>query len=44
MIIAPIQGDQNPQSSWMLVSSIELAFKIAQVFGVPLEEVFQYEK
>jgi putative transcriptional regulator len=25
------------------VPSIELAFKIARVFGVPLEEVFQYE-
>ena len=26
------------------VPSIELAFKIAQVFGVTLEEVFQYEE
>ena len=26
------------------VPSIELAFKIARVFGVPLEEVFQYEE
>jgi putative transcriptional regulator len=25
------------------VPSIELAFRIAQAFGVPLEEVFQYE-
>jgi putative transcriptional regulator len=25
------------------VPSIELAFKIARVFGVPLEDVFQYE-
>jgi putative transcriptional regulator len=25
------------------VPSIELAFKIAKAFGVPLEEVFQYE-
>ena len=25
------------------VTSIELAFKIARVFNVPLEEVFQYE-
>lgn len=25
------------------VPSIELAFKIARVFNVPLEEVFQYE-
>jgi putative transcriptional regulator len=25
------------------VPSIELAFKIARVFGVSLEEVFQYE-
>ena len=25
------------------VPSIELAFKIAHAFGVPLEEVFQYE-
>jgi putative transcriptional regulator len=25
------------------VPSIELAFRIARVFGVPLEEVFQYE-
>ena len=25
------------------VPSIELAFKIARAFGVPLEEVFQYE-
>jgi putative transcriptional regulator len=25
------------------VPSIELAFRIAGVFGVPLEEVFQYE-
>lgn len=25
------------------VPSIELAFKIASVFNVPLEEVFQYE-
>lgn len=24
--------------------SLELAFKIAKVFGVPLEEVFQYEE
>jgi putative transcriptional regulator len=24
------------------VPSLELAFKIARVFGVPLEEVFQY--
>jgi putative transcriptional regulator len=26
------------------VPSIELAFKIARVFGVALEEVFQYEE
>ena len=26
------------------VPSIELAFRIAKVFGVSLEEVFQYEK
>ena len=26
------------------VPSIELAFRIARVFGVSLEEVFQYEK
>jgi putative transcriptional regulator len=26
------------------VPSIELAFKIARTFGVPLEEVFQYEE
>jgi len=26
------------------VPSIELAFKIAKVFGVTLEEVFQYEE
>jgi putative transcriptional regulator len=26
------------------VPSIELAFKVAVAFGVPLEEVFQYEK
>ncbi len=26
------------------VPSIELAFKIAKAFGVPLEEVFQFEK
>ena len=25
------------------VPSIELAFRVARVFGVPLEEVFQYE-
>jgi len=25
------------------VPSVELAFRIAKVFGVPLEEVFQYE-
>jgi putative transcriptional regulator len=25
------------------VPSIELAFRIAEAFGVPLEEVFQYE-
>ena len=25
------------------VPSIELAFRVAQAFGVPLEEVFQYE-
>jgi len=25
------------------VPSIELAFRIARAFGVPLEEVFQYE-
>lgn len=24
--------------------TLELAFKIAKVFGVPLEDVFQYEK
>jgi putative transcriptional regulator len=26
------------------VPSIELAFKIARAFGVPLEDVFQYEE
>ena len=26
------------------VPSIELAFKISRAFGVPLEEVFQYEE
>lgn len=26
------------------VPSIELAFKIAKAFGVPLEEAFQYEE
>jgi putative transcriptional regulator len=26
------------------VPSIELAFRVAKAFGVPLEEVFQYEK
>jgi putative transcriptional regulator len=26
------------------VPSIELAFKVAKAFGVPLEEVFQYEE
>ena len=26
------------------VPSIELAFKIARAFGVPLEEVYQYEE
>jgi putative transcriptional regulator len=26
------------------VPSIELAFRIARAFGVPLEEVFQYEE
>ena len=26
------------------VPSIELAFKIARAFGVPLEEVFQYKE
>ena len=25
------------------IPSIDLAFRIAQAFGVPLEEVFQYE-
>ena len=25
------------------VPSLELAFKIARVFGVPLEEIFQYQ-
>jgi putative transcriptional regulator len=25
------------------IPSIELAFRVAKVFGVPLEEVFQYE-
>lgn len=25
------------------VPSIELAFRVARAFGVPLEEVFQYE-
>jgi putative transcriptional regulator len=34
-IIAIEQGRYSP--------SLEAAFKIAQVFGVPLEEVFQYE-
>jgi putative transcriptional regulator len=26
------------------VPSIELAFRVAKAFGVPLEEVFQYEQ
>ena len=26
------------------VPSIELAFRVAKAFGVPLEEVFQYEE
>ncbi len=26
------------------VPSVELAFRIAKAFGVPLEEVFQYEE
>ena len=26
------------------VQSIELAFRVAKAFGVPLEEVFQYEE
>ena len=34
-IIAVEQGRYSP--------SLEAAFKIARVFGVPLEEVFQYE-
>lgn len=34
-IIAIEQGRYSP--------SLEAAFKIARVFGVPLEEVFQYE-
>jgi len=25
------------------VASVELAFRVAKAFGVPLEEVFQYE-
>lgn len=33
-IIAVEQGRYSP--------SLEMAFKIAQVFGVPLDEVFQY--
>ena len=35
-IIALEQGKYLP--------SIELAFRIARTFGVPLEEVFQYER
>lgn len=35
-IIAVEQGRYSP--------SLEAAFKIARVFGVPLEEVFQYEE
>jgi putative transcriptional regulator len=34
-IIAIEQGRYSP--------SLEVAFKIARVFGVPLEQVFQYE-
>jgi putative transcriptional regulator len=34
-IIAIEQGKYSP--------SLEVAFRIARVFGVPLEEVFQYE-
>ena len=35
-IIAIEQGRYSP--------SLEAAFRIARVFGVPLEEVFQYEE
>jgi len=35
-IIAIEQGRYSP--------SLEAAFKIARVFGVPLEQVFQYEE
>lgn len=35
-IIAIEQGRYSP--------SLEAAFRIARVFGVPLEEVFQYER
>jgi len=35
-IIAIEQGKYSP--------SLEVAFQIAQVFGVPLEEAFQYPK
>ncbi len=35
-IIAIEQGRYSP--------SLEVAFQIAQVFGVPLDEVFQYPK
>lgn len=34
-VIAIEQGKYSP--------SLEVAFRIARVFGVPLEEVFQYE-
>jgi putative transcriptional regulator len=35
-VIAVEQGRYSP--------SLEMAFRIAQVFGVPLDEVFQYPK
>jgi putative transcriptional regulator len=35
-VIAIEQGRYSP--------SLEVAFKIARVFGVPLEKVFQYEE
>jgi putative transcriptional regulator len=35
-IIAVEQGRYSP--------SLEMAFRIAQVFGVPLEDVFEYPK
>ena len=33
-------GSDNPLES--RIQSLEMAFRIAQVFGVPLDDVFQY--